>query len=419
MPGFPSVNIMRIQARLQALAAIGRNAGGGIDRSFGSAADLAARKHLATLLTNEVGAAVSVDPAANIWAKINEQSPLPAIVAGSHHDTVPNGGMYDGALGVILAIEVLQAVKEACWPLRHPLAMVSFTAEEPNPFNLSTLGSRLATGKLTAAQLAGAEDPLQKLSLDEALTRAGGSLGNLAAARLQPGKLAAFLECHIEQGQRLDKRCLPLAAVSHITGIYRETVTVCGEANHAGTTLMPDRRDALSAAAAFCLALEQVLRTIDREDVVGTIGRLQIYPNAVNIIPGEVSLTLEIRTPGPAVLEAVLDRLDGAVAVIEAERSVRIQRQVLLDQAAVKLDETVIAAIDGELAAAAEPYLTLTSMAGHDATHLADVTKSGMLFVRSLNGKSHCPDEDSRLEDIEKAGNILLKTMLRLDKELD
>ncbi|KYZ76227.1 Zn-dependent hydrolase [Anaerosporomusa subterranea] len=414
-----SVNKNRIQARLQALAAIGKNAEGGIDRSFGSAADLAARAHVIAVLKNEIGAAVSIDPAANIWAGVNEHSPLPPIAVGSHHDTVLNGGMYDGALGVILAIEVLQVVKETNYPLRHPAAMVSFTAEEPNPFNLSTLGSRLATGKLDPDKLLQIEDTVHHISLADALAKAGGSITNLTAARLQPGQLSAFIECHIEQGKRLDSREIPLAVVSHITGIYRETVHVCGEANHAGTTLMNDRHDALLTTSEFCLAFEKVLKAVNRDDVVGTIGQMELFPNSVNIIPGEASLTMEIRTPDQAVLSAILADLAKCVEEIETARGVSIQRSVLLNQDSVALDDTIMAAMVREIELMAEPCVTLASMAGHDATHLASITRSGMLFVRSINGKSHCPEENSRLQDIEKAGNVLLNTILRLDKELD
>lgn len=413
------VNQERIQERLAALAQFGRNSNGGIDRNFGSAADLAAREHLISLLQTEIGAAVAVDPAANIWAKINTGSALPVIAIGSHHDTVQNGGKYDGALGIILAMEVLSVIQEQQLVLRHPLAMVSFTAEEPNPFQLSTFGSRTATGKLDPAKLQEVEDALHHLPLAAALAKAGGSLEKLGEARLSPDFLSAFVECHIEQGKRLENKGLSLAVVSGITGIYRETVRICGEANHAGTTLMRDRHDALLAASEFCLAFERILKNTKQDDVVGTVGHLEIFPNAVNIIPGETALTMEIRALEGAVTKAVVAGLAAPIAAIERKRGVRFSRSVLLDQAGVALDKTVMDKMVQAMEAMSEPYLTLASMAGHDATHLAGVTRSGMLFVRSIDGKSHCPEEDSRLDDIEKAGNALLQVILLLDKELD
>lgn len=413
------VNKKRIQDRLEALSQFGRNSNGGIDRSFGSTADLAAREHLVSLLKTEIGAAIAVDPAANIWAKINTDSELPAIAIGSHHDTVQNGGRYDGALGIILAMEILSVMQEQQIALRHPLVLVSFTAEEPNPFNLSTFGSRMATGKLDPAKLREVEDTIHHIPLAAALAKAGGSLEKLGEAKLLPNLLSAFMECHIEQGKRLENKGLSLAVVSGITGIYRETIRICGEANHAGTTLMRDRHDALLAASEFCLAFEEILKDTKREDVVGTIGHLEIFPNAVNIIPGEIALTMEVRTLEGAVTKAVIERLAAPIAAIEKSRGVRFIRSVLLDQAGVALDKTVMDKMAQAMENMSEPYLTLASMAGHDATHLAGVTRSGMLFVRSIDGKSHCPEEDSMLKDIEKAGNALLQTTLLLDKELD
>lgn len=416
---FLSVNKTRIHERLAALSAFGKNNRGGIDRNFGSAADLAARHYLISLLKKEIDATVRIDPAANIWAKINDSSSLPSIAVGSHHDTVINGGMYDGALGIILGMEVLQVLKENNYPLRHPLSMVSFTAEEPNPFNLSTFGSRMATGKLLQDKVLHVEDATTHTSLSTALTKAGGSIMDLAAARLLNDDFSAFIECHIEQGKRLEKRDISLALVSHITGIYRENIEISGEANHAGTTLMNDRHDALLGAAEFCLAFEKVLKEVKRDDVVGTIGHMNIFPNAVNIIPGQTVLTMEIRTPNHAILVSILSALAKEIEKIETTRGVRLQRSILLDQSAVALDETVMNAMARGIKAMPEPYVTLTSMAGHDATHLASITRSGMLFVRSIDGKSHCPEENCHREDIEKAGNALLNTILLLDKELD
>jgi N-carbamoyl-L-amino-acid hydrolase len=414
-----AVNKTRIQDRLEALSLLGRNSNGGIDRNFGSIAELSAREQLMTLLKEEIGAAVRVDAAANIWAEINTRSSLPGIAVGSHHDTVLNGGMYDGALGIILAIEILQVIKENNVPLRHPLTIVSFTAEEPNPFNLSTFGSRIVTEKLSLDKLQEVEDTLNHITLSTALSRAGGSITDLPTAKLSPDSFSAFIECHIEQGKRLENRDISLAVVSHITGIYRENIRICGEANHAGTTMMNDRHDALLAASEFCLVFEKIIKETNRDDVVGTIGHLEISPNAVNIIPGETALTMEIRTPDHSVTTAILDHLAKHIEDIETARGVRIERSILLNQSSVALDETVMAAMVKAIETMSESYLMLTSMAGHDATHLASMTRSGMLFVRSINGRSHCPEENSHMEDIEKAGNALLKTILLLDKELD
>lgn len=413
------VDALRIKKRLAFLATFGFNEQGGIDRNFGSPADLQVREVLLRQLREEVKAETHVDAAANIWGLVNTTASLPFIAVGSHHDSVVNGGRYDGAMGIVLAMEVLQVLQESERQLRHPLALVSFTAEEPNPFDLSTFGSRSAAGKLKKELVRSARNAVSGQTLSEALQLAGGDLDKLPEAKLKPEAFSAFIECHIEQGKRLEKCALPLAVVSGITGIYRETIRICGEANHAGTTVMADRHDALAAASAFCLAFEGVLKNVGRDDVVGTIGRFSILPNAVNIIPSEVSLTLELRAPNQTLVEQVLTGLNEQVESIENARGVKIKRELLLDQAAVAMNKVVMKAMSNAVEMEQEKSLTLTSMAGHDATHMAGLTKAGMLFVRSIDGKSHCPEEESRLADIEKAGNVLLQTILALDKELD
>jgi len=413
------VNKDRIGRRLQQLSQFGKNANGGIDRNFGSTADLEAREYLSRLWESELGESVKIDPAANMWVTVPGSETLPAIVLGSHHDTVMNGGMYDGALGIILATEVLQVAKENNYKLRHPLSLVSFTAEEPNPFHLSTFGSRVATGKLGKTAVGQVTDEITGMSLAEALAKAGGSLAELDQAKLTGEDIGAFIECHIEQGKRLESQQLSLAVVSHITGIYREKIQIMGDANHAGTTIMSDRHDALLAAAEFCLAFETAVKAIGRDDVVGTIGRFEVFPNAVNIIPGQISLIMEVRTPDEQFTRAILDILTQQAAGIEAKRGITICRDILLDQAAVAMDEKIMTTLARASETIAEPYVELASMAGHDATHLAGVARAGMLFVRSVAGKSHCPEEYSDIEDIVKAAEVLLEAVVILDKELD
>ncbi len=414
--GLWRINGERLARRLDELAAFGLNGAGGLDRGFGTKAELAARQYLIGLLEKEIGAAVSIDAAANIWATVGGQSGRPAIAVGSHHDTVPNGGKYDGALGVLLAVEIAQCIKESGLKLRHPFTVVSFTAEEPNVFGLSTFGSRSASGKLRGASLIEAADPDSGLSLSAALARAGGNLAELDSARVEKGAFKAFLECHIEQGARLEKAGAALATVDWITSIYREHVLVEGEPNHAGTTMMPDRHDALMAAAAFGLAFEQAVRGSGREDIVGTIGEFAISPNAVNIIPGQAELTMEIRCIEREKVGEVLADLAAAQKEIEKERGVRVNRRVVLDQPGVWLDGGVTGAMEEVLGKMGEKCLALGSMAGHDAVHMAGLTAAGMLFVRSAGGKSHCPEEHSDIKDMVKAGDVLLNTVLLLDE---
>lgn len=409
----------RIGLRLKQLAVYGSNPAGGIDRSFGSQADLEARGWLHNLWSHTIGLSAQVDAAANMWAQVPGQEELPPIVFGSHHDTVANGGAYDGAAGVILATEVAECLLENKIRLRHPFMVVSFTGEEPNPFGLSTLGSKLVVGKLHAEELADTVSRETGESLAEALKNAGGDFAHLQEVKRAPGSVAAFVECHIEQGSVLEKQNLALGVVQQVTGIYRENIHILGDANHAGTTLLPDRHDALLAASEVALALEEVVAKSGHANLVGTVGRMVVRPNSTNIIPGDVELILEIRTPDKQALEEALHELAPRLRAVIEKRGVHIVRHVLSNQSVVPMNQQVRTILETASQSLGEQCPALTSMAGHDAAHMASITRSGMLFVRTPNGHSHCPREQANLDDLKKAGDALLKTALLLDKELD
>ncbi|AHV97531.1 Zn-dependent hydrolase [Paenibacillus sabinae] len=412
------INRDRLEHSIHELAVYGRNGQGGLDRTAFTPAELEARGWLKAALADE-GFGVRVDGAANIWGRRDGEHPeLPSIICGSHIDTVPNGGRYDGALGVLMALEVLRTLNDKGIVTRHPFELVSFSAEEPNPFGLSTFGSRAVTGKLTREQIEGAVNGEGK-RLTEALEEAGGSLECLSHALISKEEAGVFVEVHIEQGKRLIGQGIPVGIVTAITGIYREEVTVHGEANHAGTTLMDDRCDALTAAAEMILAAEDICRTFPAAEVVGTVGQFRLLPNAPNIIPGEVRFLAEFRGETAAQLQTVVDEWSSRLELSGQRRRVAVTRKVILNQPPAPMDQSVIEVMDRMADMLEIPSQHLGSMAGHDAAHLASVTRSGMLFVPSIGGKSHCPDEESRMEDIEQAANVLLYTLLDLDIILD
>ena len=412
------VNPVRLEQSIRDLAMFGRNEHGGLDRTTFTQAELAARDWLKEQLA-EIALDIRVDQAANIWAmREGSETVLPPIAFGSHIDTVPNGGKYDGALGVLIALEVMRLLQEHKIVTRHPLELVSFSAEEPNPFGLSTFGSRAVTKKLKRTDIMDVKNPAGQL-LTEALRSAGGDPDRFEDAARSPGELSAFLEVHIEQGKRLLERKIPVGVVTAITGIYREIVVVSGEANHAGTTLMEDRNDALTASAEIVLALEKVCRNHPASEVVGTVGRMVISPNAANIIPEKAQFVVEIRGKSREEIQEAITAWESCISAIEQERSAIVQRTVMLDQPPAPMDDEVIRVSQEQAHSLGYPYYLLGSMAGHDATHMASITRSGMLFVPSIGGKSHCPDEESRMEDIEKAANVLLHTILELDQRLN
>lgn len=414
-----SINIRRLEENLHALSQIGRNEQGGIDRALGSETDRKARKWLIDYWQRELGLDVRIDAIANMWVRRPGKLNLSPIVIGSHHDAVPNGGMYDGALGVLLATEIVQFLVENQIETRHPIEIVSFTGEEPNPFNVSTLGSKVLCGRLKREDLLALRNIEDGSTLQSCILQIGGDITKADEALIRPNDIRAFIECHIEQGRRLYDRKKAVAAVSEIIGIYRENVKVTGEANHAGTTLMNDRHDALLAASEFCLTFEKLIKELNSDEIVGTIGYLNVFPNSANIIPGEVALTLEIRTCDPKVKESIVKQLEKETIQIEEKRGVQIERKINLDQREMPMDQEVIKAVEESIREIGEEEIKLVSMAGHDAANMARVTKSGMIFVQSIDGKSHCPEEKTSIREIEKVGSAMLKAVLKLDKELD
>lgn len=410
-----TVNSKRIENYLSELGQIGRNSNGGIDRITFTESELNARSWLKTKLV-ELGLETIVDEAANIWGKRRGSAPsIPSIGFGSHIDAVPNGGMYDGALGVILALEVMHVLNDKGIQTRHPLELVSFSAEEPNPYGLSTFGSRAVTSKLKKQDIENVVDASGN-KLTEVLRAAGGKPESFEEAKRYSDDFSAFLEVHIEQGKRLLSREIPVGIVTGITGIYREEVTITGVANHAGTTLMRDRHDALLAASESILALEKSILSQTDEEVVGTVGQLNVFPNATNIIPGGVTFSLEIRGQTEDKIKSVLNSWETFIKHIKQKRTVSVNRVVKLNQAPVQMNAELVKICAEQAESLNYPSLLLGSMAGHDSAHMADLAPTCMLFVPSIDGKSHCPEEKSLIQDIEKAANVLVNSILYIDE---
>lgn len=434
------INKERLERNLYELGKIGRNEHGGIDRALGSKEDLLAREWLRAYWEDKMGLKVRHDAIANMWVlydsklqenttgkpsentnentkegSLGECQPLPPIVIGSHHDAVPDGGMYDGALGVLGATEIVETLMEAGVKLNHPIEIVSFTGEEPNPYNVSTLGSKVLSGRLVREDLEMLTSYIDGSPLSECISAAGGDIEKAEEALIKPGEIDSFIELHIEQGRRLFDRGLTSASVNCITGIYRENITVHGEANHAGTTVMDNRHDAFLAAGEFALGYEKIIKEEHRDDVVGTIGYVKVSPNAASIIPGSVELILELRCCSEEIRQRVKARVGVLTKEIDEKRGVTIERKLNLDQKEMPMDPEVIAAIDQGIAIMGQEPVTLVSMAGHDAANMARVTRSAMIFVQSINGKSHCPEEATDIDRIEETVNAMLQAVLILD----
>lgn len=411
-----NISIDRLMNEIERYGSYGIDPRGGITRPSFCQSDFEVRDLFIKDLM-ELGLEVTVDGAANIWGRLKGSGRKErSLVVGSHLDTVPNGGKYDGALGVLTALELIRVIKETNLRTDHDIEIVSFTAEEPNDFNVSTMGSRSLTGKLTPETLKDIKDS-KGVFLADAFERAGGGLALFQEMWKKSKEKKAFIELHIEQGRRLEEKDLSVAVVDKIVGIYRDLVTVQGQANHSGTTMMPHRMDALATASELILTLEKICKE-HPADTVGTVGKLEVFPNAANIIPSKVEFVLEIRGETEEQVDEILEQIDQHWENIRQVRGLEIERINILNQKPAYLDYDIVDIIQSAAHKRDYKYQKLSSMAGHDSSHMVDIAKTAMVFVKSIDGKSHCPEEFSTVKDIEVAGNLMLETLLIMDKQL-
>lgn len=378
------VNAARLAARTAELAAIG-GSGTAVTRLGLSADEQRARDLVGRWLAAR-GATVRRDPAANLWARFGGEGP--AIVVGSHLDSVPSGGRFDGALGVLCAVEAVDALLDAGRAFRRPVEIVGWCDEEGARFGIGLFGSCAAFGRLPDGAAARADR--DGITIADAL-RALGESGDPASARRAPEAIAAYLELHIEQGPRLADAGKALGVVSDIVGILHARVTVRGRQDHAGATIMTARADALAAAAEMVLAVEAIATRLP--DAVGTVGEIAVRPNAKNVVPGECVFSLDLRARSEETVESLGREVRVAIRRIGDARGVTSAIDVLSRVPAVPLDPALRDLFARSAAAVGVAAPELFSGAGHDAENaqLAGVP-TGMLFVRSTGG-SHNPNE--------------------------
>lgn len=325
----------------------------------------------------------------------------PTMLLGSHQDTVRQGGRYDGILGVLLPLAVLQTLP----PLDYDVEVVAFGDEEGTRFGSTLMGSGALAGSFDAAVLEQEDDA--GVSMAAALRTFGLRPEGIAGLALAPERLLGYLEVHIEQGPVLESRGLPVGVVSAITGIERHRVTVTGRAGHAGTTPMTMRDDALVKAARIVAAVDELCRTTER--LVGVVGKLMVTPNAVNVIPGQVDLTVELRSPDSAVRAAAAGVLADRLATIPGVLSERIY-----SQDGIRCDGRLTGFLERAVSASGVAPLSLFSGAGHDGLAMAAIAPCAMLFVRCRGGLSHHPDESVTPEDCAAAMDVLARFLIDL-----
>lgn len=402
------VNGARVNQRLTDLSRFGRNPQGGVSRVAFGPADIEARAFV-TELVRGAGLSVRVDPVGNILGR-REGSVAGArpILFGSHIDSVPEGGNYDGDVGSMSAIEVAHTLNDRSYRNRHPLEVVVWADEESG-----LTGSRGFVGDLSDEDLR--TPGRDGVSLAEKIQRIGGNPLRIAEAKHGPGSVAAYIELHIEQGGILDQAGLQIGIVEGIVGINHYDITINGFANHAGTTPMDQRQNALLSAAELVLAVDRIVRAEPGRQV-GTVGRLLVKPGAPNVVPGEVALTVELRDLSMEKVEALWDRVYRELQAITAKHGTTFRFAQQHSNVAALSDPNVREVIADAVAGLGFTSQVMPSGAGHDAQDLARIGPMGMIFVPSVRGISHSPAEFTRPEDVTNGANVLLQTVLRLDQ---
>jgi N-carbamoyl-L-amino-acid hydrolase len=402
------INGARLNQHLKELSEFGKNPQGGVSRVAYSEADQQGREYVMGLM-RAAKLDTSIDAAGNlIGRRAGSDTSLKPILFGSHVDSVPEGGNFDGDVGSLGAIEVAQTLAENNLTTRHPLEVVIFQNEEGG-----LIGSEAMIGVLTDKELDHVSSSGK--TIREGINFIGGDVSKLASVKRDKGSIAAYLELHIEQGGTLEAEHLDIGVVEGIVGINQWNVTFEGFANHAGTTAMNNRRDALLAAAQFIEAVNRIVTSIPGRQV-GTVGKIQAFPGAPNVIPGKVVLTLELRDLDGAKIQMLYQKIRVEADQIAQASKVTFDFKELNTNIPAPTDPRIRAIIDSSAKELGLTTKQMPSGAGHDAQDMARLGPVGMIFIPSIGGISHSPKEFSRPQDIENGANVLLGTLLKLDK---
>jgi N-carbamoyl-L-amino-acid hydrolase len=403
------VNAARIESRIVELARFGRDANGHGYRVAYTKGDIEGRAWFRDLMT-KAGLSPTIDAAGNIIGKRKgKNASLKPIVFGSHIDMVPDGGNYDGTLGSIAAVEVVEILNENNVTTNHPLEVIIFGNEEGG-----TIGSKGIAGLLTAD---GMKQVSQSgLTIADGIRAIGGNPDRIQDCIRRKGDIQAFIELHIEQGGILERENLEIGVVEGIVGIVHWQVTVEGFANHAGTTPMNMRQDALLASSKFIVAVNEVINSVPGNQV-GTVGKIAVTPGAYNVIPGNVTMGLEIRDLSAAKIDSLFSEIEKRAATIAADSKTKISFVRQANESIPALtDRGLQQKIDASAKALGLKTKFMQSGAGHDAQEMAVIAPVAMIFVPSVGGISHSPKEFTKTVDMANGANVLLQTVLSIDR---
>ena len=403
-------NQERLISSLNHMASIGLQPDGSVCRRGFSQADVLGRNQLTSWM-RDLGLQVRVDAAGNLIGRLEGSEPdLPALVTGSHLDTVPTGGRFDGVLGVLAGLEAVRALVDRDVQLRHPLELVAFADEESTMVGCKGMAGSASLDPSAFTTSNG--EPIQKN-----LERIGGNWSELAGACRSDSAIAAFIELHVEQGAVLEQRAHAIGVVEGVVGQRRFTIHVSGQANHAGTTPMSMRQDALTAASRVVLAIEEMAQS-HPGDPVATVGRLDVWPNAANVVPGAVTMTVDLRDLDPNVLDQLQETLTKTLERIAVRTDCQIRLEPQFDVAPTPSAALLMTEIEAAASSFGFSNSRLPSRASHDAQEMGRRWPMGMIFVPSRGGLSHSAAEFTSDEQCWAGTAVLLETLQRLDRAL-
>ena len=406
------IDQQRLNSEIETLAAISDAEPPAVTRIVFTPTDLKARAWVISRC-EEAGLAVRQDAIGNIFARWNGADPTaPAVGTGSHIDAIPNAGKYDGVVGVLGGLEAIRALQQSGFRPKNSIELLVFATEEPTRFGIGCLGSRLLSGTLSADAAAQLKDNNGE-SVNEVRQKAG-FRGSLQDVKLPSGYYKAFVELHIEQGPLLERSQTSLGIVKSIAAPASLRIAVEGAGGHAGGVLMPDRKDALCAAAELILAAENAARSSGAADTVATVGVCDVFPGAVNSIPSRVKMTVDLRDTDLARRNGAMKAIENAIVTISKKRGVAIQQELINADAPADCAPEVRTALADSCRDHGFAFLEMVSRAYHDSLFISRIAPTGMLFIPCRNGYSHRPDEYAALEDIARGALVLAESLARL-----
>jgi N-carbamoyl-L-amino-acid hydrolase len=402
----------RLISEIEALASISDAEAPAVTRMVFTPTDLKARAWLKARC-EEAGLSVWQDPIGNTFVRwIGSDPALPAVGTGSHIDAIPNAGKYDGVVGVLGGLEAIRALQRGGFRPRHSIELLVFTSEEPTRFGIGCLGSRMLSGSLSADAARHLKDP--EGALLERVRERAGLQGELEAVQLPSAYYQAFVELHIEQGPLLERERTPLGVVTSIAAPASSQILIEGSGGHAGAVLMPFRHDALCAAAELILAVENAARSSGAIDTVATVGICEVFPGAVNSIPSQIRLSVDIRDTDLERRDGVMQKMESAGKAIAQKRQVSVRTELVNADAPAVCSPLVVEALAASCRKHNLNFLSMVSRAYHDSLFMSRIAPTAMLFIPCRNGYSHRPDEYASPEDIARGTLVLAETLAAL-----